>query len=493
MGFKVDTSFLRFLTMGALASQRVIQAMTAAGLRPIELERYSSSNKIWMTKVKRLRLPDLLCVSTGLRVEVRAKSDLKIRMSDAPDNPQRRWFSGLNGQDMIAFVHCKNANGDFLLAQQPELFWVKDLQDCREEHTRLGAPKAATEGSERDREWPAIVPSKDGTIIAVSATTIQTRLAGDRLQTYQRRNLTPYVRPGDQFLGEAQFIAGVPSKKASFSEVQGQAWNPRNLLSGNEIDRYVAAKALGVIGNRDDFPALKALLKDADARVALEATGSLAKLGDPDGLTELSTSVLTPREPYLRMEAVLLLSELRASSLAAKAAELLSDVAANDSLAGDEVRQAAIWGLGRAGLMSYERLLPYLDSNDDNERVHALVAFPSDLSAALVQVLVGILADQRSSDRQKASAAFVLSSLTNASVAVTELITIARAADKHAAAWAKAVLGCLPAKATMQALQANGMLEEVRPVQLLSPPQNWTRVENSQTDINFLRKQTVFP
>ena len=32
-----------------------------------KLERYSRSNKIWSTKVKRLRLPDLLCVRTGLR------------------------------------------------------------------------------------------------------------------------------------------------------------------------------------------------------------------------------------------------------------------------------------------------------------------------------------------------------------------------------------------------------------------------------------------
>src|SRR6185503_13665462 len=104
MGFKVETSFLRFLTMGALAAQRVIQAMTAEGLRPIELERYSRSNKIWSTKVKRLRLPDLLCVRTGLRVEVRAKSKLAIKMSDAPTNEERRWNSGLAARDLIAFV-----------------------------------------------------------------------------------------------------------------------------------------------------------------------------------------------------------------------------------------------------------------------------------------------------------------------------------------------------------------------------------------------------
>src|SRR6185503_13391779 len=128
MGFKVETSFLRFLTMGALAAQRVIQAMTAEGLRPIELERYSSSNKIWMTKVKRLRLPDLLCVRTGLRVEVRAKSKLAIQMSDAPNNEQRRWYSGLHEDDLIAFVHCREVDDGFVLAPQPELFRVRELR-----------------------------------------------------------------------------------------------------------------------------------------------------------------------------------------------------------------------------------------------------------------------------------------------------------------------------------------------------------------------------
>ena len=47
--------------------------MRAAGFEPIELEPVFTSNKIWATKVKRLRLPDLLLHTTGLRVEVRAK------------------------------------------------------------------------------------------------------------------------------------------------------------------------------------------------------------------------------------------------------------------------------------------------------------------------------------------------------------------------------------------------------------------------------------
>ena len=70
--------------MGVVGVQQTMCHLEDAGFQPIELERYCASNKIWATKVKRLRLPDILCIRTGLRVEVRAKTDLRIRMSDAP-------------------------------------------------------------------------------------------------------------------------------------------------------------------------------------------------------------------------------------------------------------------------------------------------------------------------------------------------------------------------------------------------------------------------
>ena len=106
MGFKADTSFLRFLSMGAVGVHRTMDRFRDRGFEPIELERYCGSNKIWTTKVKRLRLPDLLCVKTGMRAEVRAKTDFKIRMSDAPVNPDRVWDAGLRDDDIVALITC---------------------------------------------------------------------------------------------------------------------------------------------------------------------------------------------------------------------------------------------------------------------------------------------------------------------------------------------------------------------------------------------------
>src|SRR5262245_25019306 len=95
MGFKADTDFLKFLTMGARGVHHMISHLAEIGFQPIELERSSGSNKIWATKVKRLRLPDIACVLTGLRVEVKAKSKLALKMSDSPKKPDRVWDAGL--------------------------------------------------------------------------------------------------------------------------------------------------------------------------------------------------------------------------------------------------------------------------------------------------------------------------------------------------------------------------------------------------------------
>ena len=94
MNFKADWSFLEKISMGAVASQEVIRQLNSCGHQIIELERYSTSNKIWSTKIKRLRLPDLICLKCGRRIESRAKSNLDVRMSDNENNPDRRWDAG---------------------------------------------------------------------------------------------------------------------------------------------------------------------------------------------------------------------------------------------------------------------------------------------------------------------------------------------------------------------------------------------------------------
>ena len=495
MGLKVDSSFLKFVTMGALGARRVSELMVNAGLQPIELERYSRSNKIWATKVKRLRLPDLLCVRTGLRVEVRAKSKLTIKMSDAPTNPDRRWNSGLVPEDMIAFVLIREAEDGVLhAADNAELFMVESLI-ATEANSKLGPPKSASEGAERDREWPSTVATSNGVVQEVDETRISARLENGRNQTYQLRGKTPYFAEGQEFLAESQFIAGFPPAKATFPNPDQQRWNPRDLLASHSpIDRFVAVKALGVVGNGADLPAITAIAgADPEGRVALEAAAALVRLGDNNGIELLRNAIANPQIEYLRMESLLALSEFHGTTLAPSCAELLAEYASNEAFAGDEVRQAAIWGLGKDGLRDYVRLLEFLDVPSDEERVHAVCAFGSDMNAEIVDELTAVLTNPDSSDRKIAGVSYILAKIVPARLSVPRLVQIRNHASQRTRHWIIATLGQMSPTSIRLHVSDADLIAQLVPFQLTSEETNWTRSDQITEMLTFVRKQTIVP
>ena len=105
--YKTDVSFLRAISISAVGTRRVFENLEQQGLQPIELERGSMSFKIWKAiKIKRIRVPDILCLRSGCRVESRAKTKLEITMSHSFSNSERGWDHGLEDEDFIAFVGC---------------------------------------------------------------------------------------------------------------------------------------------------------------------------------------------------------------------------------------------------------------------------------------------------------------------------------------------------------------------------------------------------
>ena len=67
--FKTDESFLEKLAIGATGTCAVFNDLKRQGHRPIELERGSLGFKIWKSiKIKRLRVPDILCLACGTRI-----------------------------------------------------------------------------------------------------------------------------------------------------------------------------------------------------------------------------------------------------------------------------------------------------------------------------------------------------------------------------------------------------------------------------------------
>ena len=140
MGFKSDREFLRNISIGAIGTRQVAAVLTRGGFNIIELERYSGSNKIWATKIKRLRVPDLLCLNSGTRIESRGKSKLVVTMSHAEKNADRAWDKSLRDNDLIAF-NCLLPEGDgWKPSDRVALFRVGDLRNaasCKIESTQI--------------------------------------------------------------------------------------------------------------------------------------------------------------------------------------------------------------------------------------------------------------------------------------------------------------------------------------------------------------------
>ena len=206
MGFKSDREFLRNVSIGAVGTRRIAAILRQGGFRIIELERYSSSNKIWATKIKRLRVPDLLCLDSGIRIECRAKADLKITMSHAVNNPDRAWDKGLRDNDIVAFIRCWPTDGIWTASDRVALFRVGDMRSTWH-LAKQERMKSASEGSEVRVTWPATVPNRAGMVLSVSAESIRAQMLGGRQQTYRLSresssgnfHLTPHVNAGDAF------------------------------------------------------------------------------------------------------------------------------------------------------------------------------------------------------------------------------------------------------------------------------------------------------
>jgi HEAT repeat protein len=162
----------------------------------------------------------------------------------------------------------------------------------------------------------------------------------------------------------------------------------------------------------------------------------------------------------------------------------LIKVAGDFRLAGDEIRQAAVWGLGKRGLKTYSDILPFIGDTDENLALHAIAAFGSDTPDAVIGQLVSELV---AGDSRRASAASEALRLI-ANETVLKCLIEASATEHD---WVLATLGRLPSALVKPAIAETPLMKRVAPMLLMGEGANWLASEDRVMDIAFLTKQNL--
>ena len=399
MSFKTEGSFFDKITMGAVGTQKVIELLNAGGHNVIELERYCTSNKIWRTKIKRLRMPDLLCLKCGKRIESRAKTKLGVIMSDTDTNPKRRWNVSLRDEDMVAFVTCyKDTFDNWVAGETINLFSVKDMLNSESE-TQLSSPKPAYEGSERDRTWKSYVPGFDFTVIGIEEEagwqTIRfLKPDGHRASKKITKGQHIYVQEGETYKAKEKIVSGVVSMENSCNCSDNQYDFFIDLDSDVQEIKYAAVKALGCLPKtKSAIDALYTTVAkpDIDKRVCLEAYASLLRLGE-DVWNEITDCVNSLGQTDLKMEYIFILGELGVL-YPDKVIAYLNRIILSDDQDEDEIVAAAIWSLpNRSNCL--RMMIPKCFSNIAVIRNHAIAKIEKDFSEDMTLDVLDYIGDE---------------------------------------------------------------------------------------------------
>lgn len=354
--FKTDESFLEKIAIGATGSRFVIDDLARQGHEPIELERGSTSFKIWKAiKIKRVRVPDILCLRCGLRVESRAKTKVEITMSHSTATPERGWDFGLDDDDLVALVRCERSGDgplDWVGKSPVQYILVRELREAwRGDKVVTHKPKGAQEGFEIRVTWPAAVATADGRVEQVTNSGVRYRGVGAarassiRLERGKKR-LLPAVAEGAE-VSTGEILASIVPVQKAWRCTGGASlgtfltWS----TSASLADRYAAVKALGRLAAEDATARLAERMANESEHiyVRLESAAGLMRREDNRGGAFFETLL---GDDYLenRLEAVIVLGEIGTP----EAAELLIRAVA-DAEQHHEIRAGAAWALGETG------------------------------------------------------------------------------------------------------------------------------------------------
>jgi len=350
--FKSDDSFLQKLAVGAAGAKLTINHLRELGYQPIELERGSTGYKIWKKiKIKRIRVPDILCLRTGRRFESRGKTKLEISMSHSLKDPHRAWDAGMRDDDLVSIVLCEQATDSLVDWRAGSPIHFITVQDMRtvfaRGSTQITKPKGVEEGSEIRIIWPSVAANEASLVSEVSPTMLKLRQFSGTPQrcVLKRKNisLTPTCVIGESVQRNQIVASTVPiSLNPNRPPDVNEAFFRSHLTSVSLSERYAAAKALRYRGYVASSEALIARIQDPveDIYVQLEAAAALATNNELSGWTFLQNS-LTSDYLTTQLETVIILSEIKDT----KSQNLLISVLL-DGNRDSEIRSGAAWGLG---------------------------------------------------------------------------------------------------------------------------------------------------
>lgn len=357
--FKSDDSFLRKLVVGAEGTKATMHKLNENGFHTIELERGSTSFKIWKKiKIKRIRIPDILCLKTGIRFESRGKTKLEISMSHSMNNDKRRWDCGMRDDDIVSIMlFNQDAQVPVKVTLDSPIHFIKvsEMKKAyRSKLVKFTKPKGTEEGSEVRIIWISATAHSDSKVTEITDKRICLEpLSGGRKQYIQlkRKNgvtLIPQVALEETVLKNQIVAAVVPVKTIIEPPIEvNEEYFIQQLDSETLSERYAAAKALRCRHCTSAEIKLYERMNDnkEDIYVRLEAAAALASNGKEEAWTFLSDKLQkAPEEVPLetQLETIIVLSEINNTT----SEELIIGVLKNKDCI-DELRAGAAWALGQ--------------------------------------------------------------------------------------------------------------------------------------------------
>ena len=478
---KPDASFFQKIAIGAVGTQAVCEDLATLGHDLRELERGALETKIWKdVKRKRVRIPDLICVNCGLRVESRAKRDAALAMSHSGTEAERAWDFGMVDTDLVAFPVCQpTAEADWSVGSLRENFsywrernlvkwraepWINyiTVAEFRTQTHSGSSTKGVTEGSETSIEWSARFSPRDGVVTAAVVSGAGSKLSIAKLQDGKPfRPHTWTIPPGLKVLVQLNdpvarnqlFAASVSPRSRESLECPGGLTTNGIALMLDSKERTVRFAGIKLARLRSDpfhVNAAEGLSNDnhEDVYVRLEAVSYLVSVCGYDPET-LFRPHMDSTEESRRLEAVIAVVEAGTD----KCAELLAEVLA-DSGNPFYLRSAAAWGLGRiGGEFAVDRLTDAFSDVELRIREDALDALAQLGQPGASQLLASL-------DREPevaAGAAEVLRRITPPQEVLTELVTRLFEAP---GVWSVWLAGTLPKELLFENLHG---LQEKRP------------------------------